>query len=52
VSLATVEFLPTGEGTKLILTHQGAYFEGSDGPKMREEGWNTLMERLAKELAR
>jgi uncharacterized protein YndB with AHSA1/START domain len=51
-SLATIELLPASEGTKLILTHQGAYFEGADGPKMREEGWQTLLEKLAKELAR
>lgn len=50
-SLATFEFLPTGKGTDLIFTHQGAFFEGSDGPQMREEGWRKLLERLAKELA-
>src|SRR5271156_2948403 len=38
-SLVTVEFLPTDEGTDLICTHQGAFFEGSDGPQMREAGW-------------
>ena len=31
-SLATVEFLPSETGTDLILTHQGAFFEGADGP--------------------
>jgi uncharacterized protein YndB with AHSA1/START domain len=49
-SLATVEFLPTEKGTDLILTHQGAFFEGADGPQMREGGWRKLLERLAKEL--
>jgi hypothetical protein len=29
VCLATVEFLPTEKGTGLILTHQGAFFEGA-----------------------
>jgi uncharacterized protein YndB with AHSA1/START domain len=51
-SLVTVELLPTDEGTDLICTHQGAFFEGADGPKMREEGWRFLLDRLAKELAR
>ena len=51
-SLVTVELAPTERGTDLILTHQGAYFEGADGPQMREQGWRTLLERLAKELAR
>jgi len=51
-SLVTVEFLPTGTGTDLIFTHQGAFFEGADGPERREEGWRELFERLAKELTR
>lgn len=51
-SLATAEFLPTETGTGLIFTHQGAFFEGADGPQMREEGWRKLLERLAKELTR
>jgi uncharacterized protein YndB with AHSA1/START domain len=51
-SMATIELLPSGPGTALRLTHQGAYFEGADGPEMRENGWRELLERLAKELAR
>lgn len=50
-SLVTVELLKTAAGTDLICTHQGAFFEGSDGPEMREAGWKTLFEKLAKELA-
>jgi len=49
-SLATVEFLPSETGTDLIFTHQGAFFEGADGPEMREEGWRKLFEQLTKEL--
>jgi uncharacterized protein YndB with AHSA1/START domain len=49
-SLGTVEFLPSKTGTDLIFTHQGAFFEGADGPEMREGGWRKLFERLAKEL--
>ena len=49
-SLATVEFLPAKTGTDLIFTHQGAFFEGADGPEMREEGWRKLFEQLTKEL--
>jgi len=44
--------LPTDKGTDLICTHQGAFFEGADGPQMREAGWRHLFENLAKELAR
>jgi uncharacterized protein YndB with AHSA1/START domain len=51
-SLVTFEFLPTATGTDLICTHQGAFFEGSDGPEMREAGWRVLFDRLTKELAR
>jgi uncharacterized protein YndB with AHSA1/START domain len=51
-SLVTVEFLPTDEGTDLICTHQGAFFQGADGPQIREAGWRQLFERLAKELTR
>jgi len=51
VMLATFEFLPTGTGTDLILTHQGAYLDWPDGPKMLEGGWNALLDRLGKELA-
>jgi uncharacterized protein YndB with AHSA1/START domain len=49
-ALVTVELLPTDQGTDLICTHQGAFFEGSDGPQIREAGWRHLFEKLAKEL--
>jgi uncharacterized protein YndB with AHSA1/START domain len=45
-SLATVEFLPSDDGTDVIFTHQGAFFEGSGGPQMREAGWRKLLSRL------
>ena len=50
-SLATVEFKAAEKGTDLIFTEQGAYFEGSDGPQMREGGWRRLLASLAGELA-
>jgi uncharacterized protein YndB with AHSA1/START domain len=49
-AMVTIELLPTATGTDLICTHQGAFFEGSDGPKMREEGWRKLFDNLATEL--
>ena len=49
-SLATIELIPNGSGTDLIFTHQGAYFEGSDGPEMRKGGWESLLYKLEKEL--
>jgi uncharacterized protein YndB with AHSA1/START domain len=48
-SLVTVELLPSESGTDLILTHQGAFFEGADGPEIREAGWRTLLDRLTLE---
>jgi len=50
-SLSTFEFVQAEKGTKLIFTEQAAFFEGSDGPKMREEGWRQLLEQLAGEFA-
>ena len=51
VSLVTIELLPEGAGTRLVCVHQAAFFEGSDGPEMREAGWRTLFERLATALS-
>jgi len=50
-SLVTFELLPTDKGTDLICTHQGAFFEGADGPQRREEGWRKLLDRLSTEMA-
>jgi len=50
-SLVTFEFLPAGGGTDVLFTEQGAYFDGADGPEMRERGWRTLLEKLATSLA-
>jgi uncharacterized protein YndB with AHSA1/START domain len=51
VSLDTVELLPSAQGTDLILTHQGAFLEGSGGPEMREVGWRGLLDKLVRVLA-
>jgi uncharacterized protein YndB with AHSA1/START domain len=51
-SLATFEFLRSDKGTDLIFTEQAAFFEGADGPKMREDGWRQLLEQLAAEFTR
>jgi uncharacterized protein YndB with AHSA1/START domain len=48
-SLATFEFLPAAEGTRLVFTEQAAFFEGADGPQMREAGWRHLLDALAKQ---
>jgi len=51
-ALVTIELLPTDQGTDVICTHQGAFFEGADGPEIREAGWRKLLERLGTELTR
>lgn len=50
-SLVTIEVVEAEGGTDLICTHQGAFFEGADGPRMREEGWRKLLDNLAATLA-
>ena len=49
-SLVTFEFLPTDDGSEIVLTHQAAYLEGADGPERRELGWKTLFANLEAEL--
>ena len=46
VSLATVEFKPDGDGTRLLFTEHAAFFEGADGIQMREQGWQELLSKL------
>ena len=51
-SLATIELVADGAGTRLIYTEQGAYF-GDDGGAhipLREEGCAAMLENLAREL--
>jgi uncharacterized protein YndB with AHSA1/START domain len=51
-SLVTVELLPTASGCDLICTNQSAFFEGAGGPKIREDGWRKLLDRLVADVAR
>ena len=52
VSLATIEFRPSGDATHLTLTEQGVFLEGYDDPAERERGTRELMDALAAELQR
>jgi len=49
-SLVTVELLPNGSGTDMVLTQQGVYFTSGLSPAMIEAGWRGLLETLAREL--
>jgi uncharacterized protein YndB with AHSA1/START domain len=50
-SQVTFEVVPKENGTDLVITHQGAFFEGSDGPARREHGWNVLADNLVSVIA-
>jgi hypothetical protein len=43
--------VPKENGADLVITHQGAFFEGSDGPARREHGWNVLADNLVSVVA-
>jgi len=48
VSVVTVEFIPTKDGTQLIFTEQGAFFDGHDTPENREHGTKVMLDELGK----
>ncbi|NEX93198.1 SRPBCC family protein [Caulobacter sp. 17J65-9] len=50
VSVATLQFKPDGAGTRLILTEQGAFLDGFDNPRLREEGTRELLDALGRAL--
>jgi uncharacterized protein YndB with AHSA1/START domain len=52
VSLATVELKPEASGTRLIFTEQGAFLDGHDEPRQREQGTGSLLDALGVELRR
>ena len=51
VSLTTIEFFADGEGTRLLFTEQGAFFDGPDAAAAREHGTGKLLDRLERFLA-
>ena len=50
VSLATVEFRPDGDGTRLVFTEQGAFLDGHDEPARREHGIGSQLDALGAQL--
>lgn len=50
VSIATVEIMPASDGTKMIFTEQGTFFDGLDTPEQREQGTEELLNLLRKTL--
>ena len=51
-SLATIELLPDGAGTKLFYTEQAAFLDGADTLKSRKDGCEQLFDTLGGELTR
>jgi uncharacterized protein YndB with AHSA1/START domain len=54
VSVATIEFCKSSDGTALIWTEQGAYLDGVDGPgagELRREGVVEMLDNLPGYLA-
>jgi hypothetical protein len=52
VSLITVEVNGIAGGTKLVLTEQGAFLDGLDSNKQREEGARDSLDKLGAYLIR
>jgi uncharacterized protein YndB with AHSA1/START domain len=50
VSLATIEFRRSGEGTRLVLTEQGVFLDGYDDAGSREQGTRALIDKLEASL--
>jgi uncharacterized protein YndB with AHSA1/START domain len=50
VSLATIEFVAAGRGTKLVVTEQGAFLDGYEDGGSRERGTLALLDSLEREL--
>jgi uncharacterized protein YndB with AHSA1/START domain len=51
ITLVTLEFLPSGAGTELVLTNQGTFVDWPNGSEMLQQGWRALFDRLEKEVA-
>ena len=50
VSLASIEFVLAGRGTKLVVTEQHAILDGYEDAGSRERGTRSLLENLAESL--
>jgi uncharacterized protein YndB with AHSA1/START domain len=50
ISLATAEFAPEHDGTRLLFTEQGAFLDGHETPARRDKGMGSLLDALGMEL--
>ncbi|WP_026613325.1 SRPBCC family protein [Ensifer aridi] len=49
-SIATVDLIPEGTGTRVVFTEQAAFLDGLDKVEYRRDGWEQLIGALAAEL--
>ncbi|TDV51965.1 SRPBCC family protein [Actinophytocola oryzae] len=52
VSVTTVELVPDGSGTRLVLTEQGTFLDDQEQPQWREQGTADWLDALGRELGR
>ena len=52
VSVTTVEFVPDGTGTHLVLTEQGTFLDEQEQPEWRQQGTGDWLDALGRELGR
>ncbi|MGW4522152.1 SRPBCC family protein [Amycolatopsis sp. NPDC004378] len=50
VSITTVELVPEGDGTRLVLTEQDTFLDGAEKPEWREQGTGDWLDKLGAEL--
>jgi uncharacterized protein YndB with AHSA1/START domain len=50
VSVATIEFAKSGDGTALTYTELGAYLDGIEQPGLRQEGTTQMLDNLTRYL--
>jgi uncharacterized protein YndB with AHSA1/START domain len=50
VSLATIEIEPEGTGTRMTVVEHGAFLDGLDNSRQRQEGTEALMDALGASL--
>jgi uncharacterized protein YndB with AHSA1/START domain len=50
VSVTTVEFVPDGTGTHLVLTEQGTFLDDQEQPQWRQQGTGSWLDALGREL--
>ena len=50
VSVTTIEFAPSGQGTTLTFTEQGVFLDGGDTVAVREKGTGELLDQLGAAL--